>query len=100
MAPQFSVPASVANTPNPEGSRMELIIDPDVKAVAEFMQSSVQACRLVSVAQAVAKLAPILWDIYDAEAVRALSLEHPQPSRLNENVISPRAANGSELRPI
>ena len=50
---------------------MELILDPDVKAVAEFMQSQIPASRLVSVADGLAKLAPILWDKYEAESVSA-----------------------------
>ncbi len=71
---------------------MELTIDPDVKSVAEFMQSSLPAARLVSVAHAISSLAPILWGRYDAESVDALYLAHPQPS-INGSAISPRAAN-------
>jgi hypothetical protein len=40
---------------------MNLEIDPDVKAVAEFMQSNVAADRLERVADAIGKLAPLLW---------------------------------------
>ena len=53
---------------------MELEIDPDVKAVAEFMQSNMPAAKLVSVASAIAALAPILWGKYEAESVFALRL--------------------------
>lgn len=57
---------------------MELKIDDDVKAVAEFMQRNVKTARLVSVAQSVADLAPILWKRYEKEDVSALLLrEHP-----------------------
>jgi hypothetical protein len=57
-----------------EEPSMELIIDPDVKAVAEFMQSRMPAAKLVSVASAIAALAPILWGNYGAEAIDALRL--------------------------
>lgn len=53
---------------------MRLEIDPDVQAVAEFMQRNVPAARLVSVAEAAAKLAPILWGGYEKEGVSALLL--------------------------
>jgi hypothetical protein len=33
------------------GEKMELVIDPDVKAVAEFMQANLTAAKLVSVAK-------------------------------------------------
>ena len=59
---------------------MELVFDPDVKAVAEFMQSTLPATRLVSIANAISELAPILWGRYTRESVDALYLAHPQPS--------------------
>lgn len=72
---------------------MDLIIDNDVKAVAEFMQSNMTAARLVPVAQAVARLAPILWGRYRPEEIDALMLAHPQ---LSGSETSPPSA--SELR--
>ena len=53
---------------------MELIIDDDVKSVAEFMQSCSPATKLVSVAEAVANIAPILWGQYESQAISALRL--------------------------
>lgn len=53
---------------------MNLEIDPDVKAVAAFMQANIAADRLVSVASAVEGLAPALWGQYDRAEVQALSL--------------------------
>lgn len=55
---------------------MQLEIDPDVKAVASFMQQSIAADRLVSVATALGGLAPALWGQYDRSPVQALSLCH------------------------
>ena len=53
---------------------MILDIDPDVKAVAAFMQEQIPADRLVSVAIAIEGLAPALWGQYDRSQVQALSL--------------------------
>lgn len=60
---------------------MELLIDDDVKAVAEFMQQHVPAAKLASLASAVAELAPLLWGRYDREPVTALYLLPPPISR-------------------
>jgi hypothetical protein len=59
---------------------MLLEIDPDVKAVAEFMQASVPASRLVSVAKGVNDLAPLLWGGFAPESIEVLSLAHPTPA--------------------
>lgn len=68
---------------------MNLEIDEDVKAVAEFMQERIAASRLVSVADGLAKMAPILWGRHPSEEVAALRLSsnstfvcdpHTQPS--------------------
>ncbi len=56
---------------------MELMIDDDVRAVAEFMQQRVAAARLVPVAEGIAKVASLLWGRYTPEDVRVLRLEHP-----------------------
>ena len=53
---------------------MDLEIDPDVKAVAEFMQANMTASHLVAVAQGVADLAPLLWGRYGKEDVSILLL--------------------------
>lgn len=59
---------------------MELICDDDVKAVCQFMQNSMPAAKLVSVAGAVAALAPILWGRFEAESVSALRLASLPPN--------------------
>jgi hypothetical protein len=46
---------------------MELIIDPDVKAVAEFMQREIPARRLEKAARGIAALAPLLWQHHSVE---------------------------------
>ena len=53
---------------------MDLIIDPDVKAVAEFMQRSLPPDRLAAVASGLAKLGPILWEQYGNDQVQVLRL--------------------------
>ena len=55
----------------------ELAIDQDVKRVLEFMQTSMSADRLVSVAAGVHALAPILWGHYGSTEIAALRLVHP-----------------------
>lgn len=58
---------------------MNLEIDEDVKAVAEFMQERIAASRRVSVADGLARLAPLIWDRHSVEevAVMRLSLDKP-----------------------
>ena len=58
---------------------MEVIIDPDIKSVAEFMQTSIAANRLVPVAEGLAKMAPILWGRFAPEEVATLRLEEQPP---------------------
>jgi hypothetical protein len=53
---------------------MNITIDDDVRAVAEFMQSSIATARLRSVANSVNALAPLLWGHYATEEVRAIAL--------------------------
>jgi hypothetical protein len=71
---------------------MELVIDPDVKAVAEFMQSKIEARKLIGVAESLRAVAPIIWAHYDQIPVRGIELlaeplslkarEHCSESRL------------------
>lgn len=49
---------------------MRLELDPDVQAVAEFMQASMPASKLVAVAQAMGALAPVLWGKFEPEDCR------------------------------
>ena len=61
---------------------MEIVIDPDVQAVAEFMQRNVPAARLASVAKALNELGPLLWGASAAtpkETVRAICLREIAP---------------------
>jgi hypothetical protein len=53
-------------------SRVE--IDPDLHAVAEWMQAHVPACKLVGIANALAASAPALWGQYQPETVQGLRL--------------------------
>jgi hypothetical protein len=60
----------------------ELVIDSDVKRVAEYMLENVEAAKLLSVANAVAQLAPLLWGHHERVEVRALALQFPPVSSL------------------
>lgn len=53
---------------------MQLAIDQDVKEVLEFMQQRFAAGKLCPVAAGVARIAPLLWDRYQAEPIDTLSL--------------------------
>ena len=53
---------------------MTLTPDPDVLAVAQFMQRNVPTAKLVAVGTAIAALGPVLWGRYDREEIAALSL--------------------------
>jgi len=54
---------------------MKMLIDPDVQAVAEFMQNRIAVNRLVPVAEGLAKMATILWGRFIPEEVAILRLE-------------------------
>lgn len=53
---------------------MEIVCDPDVRAVLAFMHREIPAARLVGVAASVAIVGPVLWGHYQPEAVQALRL--------------------------
>jgi|HubBroStandDraft_6_1064221.scaffolds.fasta_scaffold345800_3 hypothetical protein len=56
---------------------MEVMIDSDVKAVADFMQRTVPTAKLVGVANRLAEIAGLLWGHYSPDDVRALCLAGP-----------------------
>lgn len=56
---------------------MDITIDPNVKAVAEFMQERLPAAQLVAVANAIAAIAPLLWGEYQADRISPLRLANP-----------------------
>jgi hypothetical protein len=53
---------------------MEVVIDPDVKAVAEFMQSRIETRKLMGVAESLRVIAPLLWGHYEHAPVRSIEL--------------------------
>jgi hypothetical protein len=53
---------------------MNITIDDDVRAVVEFMQSSIPAARLCSVADGLHALAPLLWGHVAREEVKTIAL--------------------------
>lgn len=56
---------------------MNLEMDYHVKITAEWMQSHLPADKLVTAAEAVAALAPLLWGRYDRKDVQAIALVSP-----------------------
>jgi hypothetical protein len=68
---------------------MEVVLDSDVKAVAEFMQNNIPAAKLMGVAEALPTLASILWSKYPQEPIRAAAFDCPKTGLENP---SPTAA--------
>ncbi len=69
---------------------MELQIDGDLKAVAEFMQNTIPASKLLSVAEDLPKMGRLLWARYPQEPSLGLMLSEPMITS-----DSPRAASES-----
>lgn len=63
--------------------KMELNCNPALQEVAEYMQSRLPAAALVSIAEELARIAPLLWGHFKPEPIRALTLAYsdgPLPS--------------------
>jgi hypothetical protein len=66
---------------------MEVVFDPDVRAVAKFMQSRLTAGRLVPVVNALTQIAPILWGRYAPETIDVLCLRYAQPNIKDREIL-------------
>lgn len=55
-------------------------MDPDLQAVAEFMQANLPVAKLVPIATAIGLLAPILWGRYAADEIVPLLLSADPPA--------------------
>lgn len=55
------------------------VLDSDVRKVVEFMQTEIEAQRLVGVADCLPQMARLLWEQVPQEPVRALQLVVPKP---------------------
>ena len=53
---------------------MRFEVDPDVRAVTEFMQGRIPAGRLVGVAAGIGAISSLLWGHYEPEHIRPLRL--------------------------
>ena len=58
---------------------MTMEVDDDIKAVAEFMQERIEASRLVSVAEGLAAVAPLLWGRHPRKEVAVIQLSSVDP---------------------
>lgn len=58
----------------------QVVMDADLKKVCEFMQRNIAADRLVSVAENVGAMAPILWGRFERKPVAPLLLREPDPT--------------------
>lgn len=70
---------------------MELKLDQDLQSVAEFMQENIPASKLMSVAEAMPKVAWLLWSNSPQEPCIPASLTLPKsvecsPSQLDATV--------------
>jgi hypothetical protein len=73
---------------------MDLILDSDVQAVAEFMQRTIPAGKLMPVAEKLSSLARLLWEKYPQEPCVGLTLAE---SALTRGLL--RDASVSDLEP-
>jgi hypothetical protein len=64
---------------------MEVVIDPDVRAVAEFMRSKIESRKLVGVAESLRAVASILWGHYDHVPVRGVEIRREKLLTANES---------------
>jgi hypothetical protein len=76
---------------------MELLIDDDLKALADFMQQNAPASKLVPLATAIGRLAPILWGHFATDEILPLSLSATPPLILADDPHTQSCANGSTL---
>jgi hypothetical protein len=53
---------------------MEITIDKDLQAVVEFMQNGIPTTKLVQVAEALPKIARLLWERYPKESCIEMEL--------------------------
>ena len=67
---------------------MQLEMDGDVKAVAEFMQQNIPASKLVGVATVIGQLAPILWGRFPVEDVIHMRLQGEAISDCDQRKLS------------
>jgi hypothetical protein len=56
---------------------MQVEMDPDLQAVASFMQERFASDRLAPIADELFRLAPLLWGHFDRSEVRPLALVPP-----------------------
>jgi hypothetical protein len=80
---------------------MEVVIDPHVRAVAEFMQRHVPPAKRMGVANRLVEIADLLWGHYEPEDVSGLR-RAADPRSLNilpHSEISPLSASGHGLGP-
>lgn len=65
---------------------MQILLDPDVEGAIAYLQANVPSARLVETAEALASLAPVLWDHFKTG-------ENP-PLTLVPSECEPKAARG------
>src|SRR5277367_2447076 len=68
-----------------QNDRAVVQLDQDVQAVLEFMQSKIQASKLVAVAESLPQIARLLWSQYPQESVSPFGLFRtlPHPSSIS-----------------
>jgi hypothetical protein len=61
-------------------AEMDLVVDKDVKAVLEFMQTTIPTAKLIGVAESLPQLARLLWGHFPQEPYQGASLEASLPT--------------------
>jgi len=62
---------------------MQIVLDSDIKAVAEFMQGNIPAAKLVSVADNLPTVARLLWSQFPQESCDAAAFDLPKTGQEN-----------------
>ena len=57
---------------------MDVVLDSDVRAVLEFMQTRIAASKLVPIAERLPEMAKLLWSRYPQEPVEPISMRPDQ----------------------
>ena len=68
-------------------NRMTIEMNPDVQAVIEFMQATVEASRLVGVAESIPQIARLLWSDGLQEPCYPIALVLPKPTGCDPSLL-------------
>jgi hypothetical protein len=78
---------------------MKIVNDPDVESVLEFMQRNIPSSKIIGVANALPRMAELLWGRFTQEPVSAMyfvsAKPRPSQSSATESVNNPGVGDDS-----